>query len=61
MDTITIPALLLNDTNNTCPAPLLWTRDVVDDEKAALGICITASVVHSAFWFQLIFASSIRQ
>ncbi|CAF3076190.1 unnamed protein product [Rotaria sp. Silwood2] len=61
MDNITIPALLLNDTNNTCPAPLLWTKDVVEDEQAALGICITAAVIHAIFWFQLIFSSAIRQ
>ncbi|CAF4864439.1 unnamed protein product [Rotaria sp. Silwood1] len=58
---MTIEALLSNNTNKTCPAPLLWTRDVVEDEKAALALCITGSIVHAAFWFQLIFSSAIRQ
>ncbi|CAF3930504.1 unnamed protein product [Rotaria sp. Silwood2] len=61
MDNITMETLLLNNTNNTCPAPLLWPKDVVEDEQAALGICITAAVIHAIFWLQLIFSSSIRQ
>ncbi|CAF4103831.1 unnamed protein product [Rotaria sordida] len=62
MDNLTIDSfLLLNNTNDTCPAPLLWTQAIVEDEKAALAICIIASVIHATFWFQLIFSSSIRQ
>ncbi|CAF4412723.1 unnamed protein product [Rotaria sp. Silwood2] len=61
MNNIIIHTISSNDTNGSCPAPLLWSRDVVDDEQAALGICLTASIIHAVFWFQLIFSSSIRQ
>ncbi|CAF2945198.1 unnamed protein product [Rotaria sp. Silwood2] len=61
MNNIIIHTISSNDTNESCPAPLLWSRDVVDDEQAALGICLTASIIHAVFWFQLIFSSSIRQ
>ncbi|CAF3982942.1 unnamed protein product [Rotaria sordida] len=38
MNNITIDSFLLNNTNDTCPAPLLWTQAIVEDEKAALAI-----------------------
>ncbi|CAF0722516.1 unnamed protein product [Adineta ricciae] len=50
-----------NTTNDTCPTPLLWPPKEVDSRKSRLIVCIIAVFVHTIFWLQPIFCSSIRQ
>jgi hypothetical protein len=61
MDIITTTVSLLNDTNNSCPTPLLWTQAATERRKSRLYICIVASVIHAIFWSQLLFCSAVRQ
>ncbi|CAF3923527.1 unnamed protein product [Adineta steineri] len=52
---------IFNSTNITCPTPLFWTQEALDSRKARLIVCIIASFIHSIFWLQLAFCSSVRQ
>ena len=45
----------------TCPTPLLWNQANRDSRNARLYICIVALIIHSVFWLQLAFCSSVRQ
>ncbi|CAF3818110.1 unnamed protein product [Adineta steineri] len=61
MDVTTMQSLISNNTNLTCPTPLLWTLDNIQSRKARLWICIVAVIIHGIFWLQLVFSASVRQ
>jgi hypothetical protein len=61
MDNVTIVSSIFNNTNIACPTSLLWDQASVDSRKPRLCVCIIAVVIHSIFWLQLVFCSSLRQ
>ncbi len=50
-----------NDTNISCPLSLSWTPSGINNQQPRLIVCIIASIIHSIFWLQLVFCSSLRQ
>ncbi|CAF3549525.1 unnamed protein product [Adineta steineri] len=53
--------LELNYTNDTCHKRFLWSPSTMESQRRALYICIVASIIHSIFWLQVTFCSSVRQ
>ena len=49
-----------NETDLSCPRPLLWTPSALSSRKARLIVCIIAACIHLAFWLQLVVCPSLR-
>ncbi|UJR17157.1 hypothetical protein I4U23_004053 [Adineta vaga] len=60
MNNIAIEPLVFNVKNLTCTRPLLWSQAATESRAARLYVCIIAAIIHSIFWLQLAFCSSIR-
>ncbi|UJR21503.1 hypothetical protein I4U23_024588 [Adineta vaga] len=62
MDVFTTQSsLIFNDTNITCPMPLLWPKEMVDSRRPRLIVFMIAIFTHTVFWLQLAFCPSVRQ
>jgi hypothetical protein len=40
---------------------MAWTQSNINNQQPSLIVCIIATILHGAFWFQLVFCSSVRQ
>ncbi|CAF1538764.1 unnamed protein product [Adineta ricciae] len=60
MNNIIIEPAVFNDINLTCTRPLLWSQAAAESRTPRLYVCIIAAIIHSIFWLQLAFSSSIR-